>query len=39
MKLGLSAYLGLAIVIGKNSGDVQHKAYVSACRHQNVALY
>lgn len=29
MKLGLSAYLGLAIVIGRNSGDVQHKAYVS----------
>lgn len=28
LKLGLSAFLGLAIVIGRNGGDIQHKAYV-----------
>ncbi|KAL8648073.1 MAG: hypothetical protein Q9226_006152 [Calogaya cf. arnoldii] len=27
--LGLSAFLGLAIVIGKNGGDIQYKAYLS----------
>ena len=27
--LELVAYLGLAIVIGKNGGDIQHKAYLS----------
>lgn len=27
-QLGFLAYLGLAIVIGKNSGEVEHKAYV-----------
>lgn len=27
-QLGFLAYLGLAIIIGKNSGDVMHKAYV-----------
>ncbi|KAL8777851.1 MAG: hypothetical protein Q9194_002327 [Teloschistes cf. exilis] len=28
-QLGFLAYLGLAIIIGKNSGDVMHKAYLS----------
>ena len=28
VQLGLVAYLGLALVIGRNGGNVQHKAYV-----------
>lgn len=27
-QLGFLAYLGLAIIIGRNGGDVEHKAYV-----------
>lgn len=27
-KVGLLAFLALAIVIGLNSGDIRHKAYV-----------
>ncbi|KAL8981950.1 MAG: hypothetical protein Q9205_003405 [Flavoplaca limonia] len=30
--LGLSAFLGLAIVIGKDGGDIQHKAYCNPRR-------
>lgn len=32
-KVGFLAYLALAIIIGKNSGNIEHKAYVCTLVH------
>ena len=35
IKLGFLAYLGLVIMIGKDTGGVQHKAYVGLHEYSN----